>query len=85
MKKSIKKPIDGFIRDYVRRKDPCNEYPYANLEQLNREEADNIAGEIAQEVTPNYNNVYFENGRRMTRHMVFGDEYVEVEPVKGGE
>ena len=53
------------------------------IEAKNREEADNIAGEIAQEITPNYNNVYFENGRRMTRHMVFVDEYVEVEPVKG--
>lgn len=44
------------------------------IEADSREEADSIAGEIANDVTPKCNNPL--------RRMTFGDEYVEVKPVK---
>ncbi|MBQ2038556.1 MAG: hypothetical protein II486_03805 [Thermoguttaceae bacterium] len=37
MKKSIKKPIDGFIRDYVRIRDPFNRDHFPELESLNED------------------------------------------------
>ena len=37
MKKSIKKPIDGVIRDYVRIRDPFNRDPFPELESLNED------------------------------------------------
>ena len=46
------------------------------IEADSREEADGIAGEIAQDISPKCNNPL--------RRMTFGDEYVEVEPIKEG-
>lgn len=45
------------------------------IEADSREEADAIAGEIANEVTP-------KNTSNPLRRMAFGDQYVEVEPIK---
>lgn len=45
------------------------------IEADSRKEADDIAGEIAADVSPTDN----------IRHMSFKDEYVEVKPMKGGE
>ena len=42
------------------------------IEADSREEADSIAGKIAEEVVPS----------SIIRQMTFGDEYVEVEPIK---
>lgn len=48
-------------------------YSYTTeIEADSRAEADAIAGEIASEVTPS----------SIIRRMTFGDEYVEVEPIK---
>ena len=47
------------------------------IEADSREEADDIAGEIAQDISPKCNNPL--------RRMSFGDEYVEVEAVKEEE
>ena len=42
MKKSIKKPIDDFIRDYVRRIDPFNQYSRRELDRMNDKLADQM-------------------------------------------
>ena len=47
------------------------------IEADSREEADAIAGEIASDISHKTNNPL--------RRMKFGDEYIEVEPIKEGE